>query len=247
MDDLSLLTALEVEAGRIGAVGPDGGDAAQPVPTCPGWSIGRVVGHVGLIHRWATALLAADPPTFISPSEVERPPRDASVFRWYREGVGPLLAELGRVDLGMPAHTWAGERDRRWWLRRLAHETGIHRFDVQNALSAPDPIAASAAADGIDELFEVFVPTNFDAAGFASAGHLGRTMHLHCSDIEGEWLVAFEASRLSVEHRHAKGDVAVNGRASDLFLTLWNREDSTTCRVFGDPKVLDAFLEASAF
>lgn len=248
MDDDALLAALRVEAGRVAAISGDDVDIDQPVAACPGWGVGRLVGHIGRVHRWATAMLQADPPAFIAPGDLgSAPPRDATVFEWYEEGLAPMYAELERVELERPVLTWAGEKDRRWWLRRLAHETAVHRFDAEQALSAPSPIDGPLAADGIDEMFEVFVPERFDAETFVKEGRAGETMHLHCTDVKGEWLVRFDADAVHVEREHAKGDVAVRGEASDLCLVLWNRLDAERCEVFGDRELFDRFLDAATF
>ncbi|MBI2704310.1 MAG: maleylpyruvate isomerase N-terminal domain-containing protein [Actinobacteria bacterium] len=247
MNDEALLGSLRLEAARVAAISGSDVDIEQPVAACPGWSVGRVVGHLGRVHRWASAMLQAEPPVFIDPGELEaRAPRDATVFDWYRDGVAALMGELERRDLGAPAFTWDGEHDRRWWLRRLAHETAVHRFDVEHALASASPVDADAAADGIAEFFELFVPRRFDAAAFAD-DYAGRTMHLHCTDVEGEWLIRFADEGVAVERVHAKGDVAVRGEASDLFLVLWNRLPHDNYDVFGDTDIFDHFLDAAAF
>ena len=38
------------------AAGPD-----APVPTCPGWTVRDLLAHQGMVHRWATAVVRADP------------------------------------------------------------------------------------------------------------------------------------------------------------------------------------------
>lgn len=248
VDDDALLAGLRVESRRVADISGDDADVQQPVAACPGWGVGRVVAHLGCVHRWATALLQADPPSFFGRGDIESSaPRDASVFDWYREGLGPMFDELQRGCLDDPVATWAGERPRRWWLRRLAHESAVHRFDVEHALTTPSPMDAELAADNIDELFDLFVPSEFDAARFSAGGNDGKTMHLHCTDVDGEWLIGFHEAGVSVDRRHAKGDVAVRGTASDLCLVLWNRQDVARCEVFGDAPLLDEFLDAAAF
>ena len=46
---------------------------------------------------------------------------------------------------------------------------------------------------------------------------LGReSIHLHCTDVHGEWMLAVdETGALAVTHEHGKGTVAIRGRASD--------------------------------
>ena len=98
------------------------------------------------------------------------------------------------------------------------------------------------ALDAVDELFEVILPWR----GTAELGSEmdGKTMHFHATDVgdepgEGEWLITLAGERLTVEHMHAKGDVAVRGTASDLLLLLWNRVSADRFEVFGDAGLLE--------
>jgi hypothetical protein len=157
------------------------------------------------------------------------------------------MLEAFEGDLDVTVHTWAGERPTRWWLRRLAHETAVHRWDAEAAGAGPEaarPIAREAAADGIDEMFEVFLPlVAEDLRGE------GETMHLHANDGPGEWQLSFDPDTVHVERTHGKGDVAVKGPASALLLILWNRLDLDTpgVEVFGDRAVADSWRQTARF
>ena len=70
------------------------------------------------------------------------------------------------------------------------------------------------------------------------------TVHLHCTDAEGEWLVANRDGEVTVTQEHAKGDVAARGTASDLLLFLWGRVPADALEVFGDADLLARFLQA---
>jgi len=193
-------------------------------------------------------MLRADPPTFVPPEDLESTvPQDETVFAWYAAGLDPMFAELQRCDLDRPVFTWAGQRERRWWLRRLTHETAIHRFDVEQALTTPSDVDAAVAVDGIDEMFDVFVPECFDHETFAKENGADQTVHLHCTDVDGEWLVRFGTDAVHVVREHAKGVVAVRGRASDLELVLWNRLAPERCQILGDTSLFDRFLDAASF
>ena len=57
-------------ATHIAAIGNDGklfAEAAEstsldnPVPGCPGWDVRELVRHLGMIHLWAAAHVAAQP------------------------------------------------------------------------------------------------------------------------------------------------------------------------------------------
>jgi hypothetical protein len=57
------------------------------------------------------------------------------------------------------------------------------------------------------------------------------SVHLHCTDSEGEWLVHPDGR---VEAIHAKGDAAIRGPASDLLLALYTRVPLSAVEVIGD-------------
>jgi predicted lipid carrier protein YhbT len=71
----------------------------------------------------------------------------------------------------------------------------------------------------------------------------GSSLHVHCTDVAGEWLVRADGDRLAVTREHAKGDAALRGRAEDLLLTLWGRPvpDGAVDTV-GDPAAAEAWL-----
>ena len=60
------------------------------------------------------------------------------------------------------------------------------------------------------------------------------TIHFHCTDADGEWLITRVGDDVVVTREHAKGDVAARGSASDLALFLWGRVGADQLEVFGD-------------
>ena len=104
---------------------------------------------------------------------------------------------------------------------------------------APTPIPTDLAVDGVDEFLTVFLarlPVG-DAVGEA-------TIHFHCTDADGEWLLTRVGDDVVVTREHAKGDVAARGSASDLALFLWGRVGADRLEVFGDAAALDRFRSA---
>jgi hypothetical protein len=88
-----------------------------------------------------------------------------------------------------------------------------------------DPVAASAA---LDELL-------VDGLAAVLGAHLEGSVHLHCTDVEGEWLVVPGANGvLTVTREHAKGACALRGTAEALLLALWGRTGLDTIDVIGD-------------
>jgi predicted lipid carrier protein YhbT len=116
----------------------------------------------------------------------------------------------------------------------MAFETIVHRWDAQTAAGEPPPFPADLAADGLDEHIG-----NLPWFGTAPRGD-GETLHVHCTDADGEWLLTQTPDALVVTREHAKADVALRGPASDLFLVLLGRRLPATVDVFG-AEALDAW------
>ena len=68
----------------------------------------------------------------------------------------------------------------------------------------------------------------------------GMSVHLHCTDTEGEWLIVRDGDDLVVTREHAKGDVAARGTASDVLRFLWGRGGADQLEVFGDARRVGA-------
>jgi uncharacterized protein (TIGR03083 family) len=222
-------------------------DPAAAVPSAPGWDTTDLLRHIGLIHTRSSVILrtgTTERPTR-SNGMLPEPPTDG-VLDWYRDALAALVVDLRAVDdPDRPVYSFSPKHGRAgFWPRRMAQETTIHRVDAEQAVGRPvAPIAPDLAVDGVDEVFEVFVPV---FAADRSPGD-GRTVHLHSTDAEGEWLIGFEPGAIVVEAGHAKGDAAVRGPAADLLLWLWGRGPLDGLDVFGDRAAAEALRELTTF
>ena len=97
------------------------------------------------------------------------------------------------------------------------------------------------ASDGIDEYFDLMLRRRItrDPAA-APTGSL----HLHCTDVDGEWLVRVVDGEYVIERAHAKGDAALRGPAEALLLRLWSRDSERLAELspVGDESVIAAWL-----
>lgn len=222
-------------------------DLAAPIAAVPEWDTTELLRHIGMIHSRVAVVLRTG--TMERPT-VENgmlaPPPETDHLRWYRATLADLLTQLRAIDdPDRPVYSFARDHQRaEFWPRRMAHETAVHRFDAEQAVGrATGPIAPEFAVDGIDELFSIFVAS---FAGSRSPGD-GRTVHVHATDAQGEWLIRFESGAVVVESGHAKGDAAVRGRAADLYLWLWGRVPLDRLEVLGDPAAAEALRTVTRF
>jgi uncharacterized protein (TIGR03083 family) len=234
MDAAAHLAALQTEAAALLAA--HAADPTAEVPSCPGWDRSALLAHTGMAQRWHLAQLEAGPAERVRYSTVPKPPEPSEVPGWFATGLHQLVNALVKVDPATTWATWSGPQPSAFFSRRMAHETAVHRWDAD-----PAPLDRALAVDGVDELFDVFIPL----IPADRLGGIAGTIHLHATDDgedEGEWLVTLGPEGIRAEHGHAKGDVALRGTASDLLLWAWNRVPvDDRFEVFGDTSLLDAW------
>ena len=151
--------------------------------------------------------------------------------RLVRRAASTSLADALRRGRARRAALWSWTPDRTagFWARRQANETAVHRYDAQLATGAT---AADRARARGRRHRRVLRADPVLAVGRSRARRPARSMHLHCTDGEGEWLVRLGADGVVVTREHAKGDVAARGTASDLVavpLRARRRSTSSTC------------------
>lgn len=206
-------------------------DFAAAVPACPGWDVHDLVRHIGQAHHWAEKIVrerADSPPAF---DKIALP--HGNELGWYEAGLEALLATFRAADPAVEVWTFGTVRTPLFWFRHQLHETTVHRVDAEQATGRVTAIDPAIAVDGVAEALEVFLPMQAKRRNSEAGG----TIHLHATDVHGEWLLTFGEGQVAVEEGHAKGDAAVRGTAADLYLWLWGRQDLGTLEVFGDAEL----------
>ena len=207
----------------------------ERIPSVEDWKVRDVIGHMGSGDQWVTGI-AGGLSGHDALARLEEAPKDDELIPWFRQCEAELHEALRTLPDGATGWTLRGkDQPLTFWRRRRAQENAVHRWDVESAAGAPSPIDAELAVDGVDEMFEVFLPRL--RSGTLPTG--GETIHLHATDCEGEWLLTMGPEGFAWEHGHAKGDVAARGSASDLLLFLWGRIPPARLEVFGDGALLD--------
>lgn len=239
------LLALEMD--RLADIAPSSLDLV--LPHIEGWTVHAVIGHTGWIARYVTRALTSDPDQPPSRADIPEPPAGPEVLDWFREARDPLFEAIDAVDPDRLYPTFTGPQPGHWWLRRLANEAAMHRWDVVAAAGSPEPIDRDLAREGIEEVLDVFAPHRLEFEVLAGSGE---TIHLHATDDGlpdgvGEWMITLGPDAISWEPGHAKGDVAARGSMSDLLLLLWSRIPPRRVDVFGDATILDRWQSAATF
>lgn len=229
----------------------DESDPATPIPTCPGWDLVALAKHTGIVHRWATQMICNDATERLDFRKVDRnlPDTAAGYGQWLRAGGAALVAALSSRPPEATVWTWGPGGTTGWWARRLAYETLVHHADAELAIGRTPIIQPGEAVDAIDEFF-----ANLPAAGSSFAPAVaelrgdGETVHFHATDAHGEWIITLTPAGFTVEHGHAKGDVAARATAADLLLLLYGRISASDAPIarFGDTALLDRWLSGSA-
>ena len=232
------LAALDEAASAFSRLLRDG-DPAAPVPSCPGWCVSDLAAHLGVVHRWATSVVAGGEVVEEGPG----PGDDEDLVVWFDQGAGALLEVLGATDPGRP--TWGfgpPPRVAGFWRRRQAHETAMHLVDLDLASGLAPRYPEALALDGVREVAEVFFPRQVRLGRIAP---LTRSLRLAPADIPGVDVVL--ASDGTSPPPAAEGaDATVSAPAEVLVRLLWGRAalDDDDIEILGDPQAAAEVLGA---
>ncbi|MFC4859120.1 maleylpyruvate isomerase N-terminal domain-containing protein [Actinophytocola glycyrrhizae] len=212
------------------AAGPE-----AEVPTCPGWTVHRLVRHIARVQ--AQVVLALDADAAGEAPRTERPPEDWDELLAFWDGqVDTMLTELARRGSGAPAWAFAGFSGTAFWARRQAHETAIHRLDAEHAAHGDDVphlvFDSEFAADGADEVLTIMV-ARFPA-------QVTGTVLVHAADAGRAWLVTLTTGAPPVVGKATDidTDASLVGTADAVYRALWKRP--STALVNGDPALVAA-------
>jgi uncharacterized protein (TIGR03083 family) len=230
-------------------------DLSTPIPTCPEWTMRELCVHTGRAHRWAAAITSAraqQPIPFREVPDGKLPAEPAERGEWLRGGAKRLTDAVAEAGAD-PVWTFNGAQSSLFWLRRMTHETAVHRADADVATGQPTELDPVLAADGIDEWL-------MDMSSIAWEGSdqrlralpEGRSIHVHVTDpgVAGEWTLYSEPGVITTQRGHAKADVALRGPATSLLLMLMRRMPLAAApgaEVLGDAAVLDNWLDVVKF
>lgn len=215
------LEAMDADVEALAACSTDLG---LPVPSCPGWTVRDLVGHVVGVYRHKIVALRTDqaPPERDEPWSGLGPDDDpVSALRSAYSELRELL--VARPDSAVTWSWWPPEQTVGFWVRRMAQETSVHRWDADAAVhgaTGAEPIDDDLATDGVDELLGWLAwewPPDM-----AQEGAAGQRVQVSTAD--HDWVVTLDPTQASIEHGTADDVVAMlAGAPGELVLELWGR------------------------
>nr|WP_240943159.1 maleylpyruvate isomerase N-terminal domain-containing protein [Planosporangium thailandense] len=124
----------------------------SPVPTCPGWTVEDLVRHVANLYLNVVVRRLRMPADTPKQDLAEEDPL-AAFDRGYAAMMDEFSARRPEDHVGQLPHETV-----RYWVRRMVHETAIHRLDAELAFTeAVSPIPSDQAIDGVDEMLTGFL------------------------------------------------------------------------------------------
>lgn len=230
-------------------------DPAAAVPSCPGWTVDDLAGHVAevYLHKAECIRLRAFP----RPWPPERQ-RGAGLTTELDTAWARLMEQLATHDPADPAATWH-EPDQTvgFWIRRMAHETVIHRVDAQLAAGIPvEAIPGDLALDDIDEVLTLFIgygstawAEEFAPVLEASDPRPVRITATAAGEVRS-WTVTVNPDRVRVAESspEAAADALpaaeAEGDADTMARWLWGRSEAGAVATGGDRALLDQLRRA---
>lgn len=245
----------------LAAGGPPGVGLGAKVPSCPEWTLGDLAVHLGMVHRFWAATVAAGPADaplpegdFLAPEGLGQ----EALLAWSLAGTEELLSSLRAAGPEGECWTWWGASDTPQTAAAVARhqvaEALVHTYDAQLTVGRPEPLPGPEALDAVDEFLHV------------GCGAMGpwpnepAVVVLRATD-GADWRLELTAagSHVSPASQRAGGSgldagagagaeggaealrarsVTARGSASDLLLALYGRVPMDSLDLDGDGEVL---------
>jgi uncharacterized protein (TIGR03083 family) len=231
----NLLDVLEVEGERL-ATSTIGSDLEAEIPQLPGMRLGEVVRHVGSVYRMVVSWLHDG----ARPTRWQRAPAEnQTLVDYLRAGLLEVVHELAQHNPLDGCPTWWPEHQNYgFWYRRLAHETTIHRYDVQmgGAAAMVGGIPPEIAVDGVDEILSLWFTHRLGVLGISDV-RPGR-IAIHTGD--RRWIAQITPTGTSAWRAEADEtvDAIVSSDPAGMYLWLWGRRPNAHVLEAGDPDVV---------
>jgi uncharacterized protein (TIGR03083 family) len=241
-----------IEQNRLFTEAVFSAESETPISTCPGWTMRHLIRHVGRAHRWAALIISTGADVTLDPRTVPegRPPDEADGARAWLLACPQVLfkavADAGGTEVTVA--TFDGPHPAWWWIRRLLHESTVHRADAVLAVGEQYELAPEMAADGIDEWLGRLALRPWPG-GLPIED--GEAVTLIATDVDLSWSMLGRGDSLQFLRNSTDSldGVQLTAKATDLFLALLRRRDveDAECCVEGDPNSWETFLALTPY
>ena len=246
--DVSDYIGFVAAEGDLFASAAEQGGLNVDIQPCPGWDMGDLVRHLGMIHLWAAANVAFPESDWMDIEELPdlvrywpdlagdgQYPDDAELVAWYRDTLANLIEVLKSAPADVAAFTFLpAPTSLTMWARRQASEIAIHRFDAEQARGITSHFDPQFATDMLDELMCGFAPRPrpIDLDG-------PEVIHVHAEDTDEHWYLTIGSERTETSRRGDHADLTLTGTAADLYVLLWNRAPESSVAMSGNADLID--------
>jgi uncharacterized protein (TIGR03083 family) len=174
-------------------------DLQRMVPQYPGWSMADLLSHVASIHG-RTTIICVD----LAQERVSGPglPLHGDVSRWFEETLDSMLEALAVTDHEATVWGFGSNPTVGFWQRRMLIESGVHRWDAEQAWDEKRPLLDAVSIAGLDEFSEMWLPRLPTVP----------TISVTATDLGRSWV--FGGGQPAVD---------IEGSASEIYLRLMSR------------------------
>ena len=222
------------------ADGLTGADLSARVPSCPEWSLGGLLRHLGAAHGWIEEVVRTraqepipDPSRDVDGDDSGEPP-----VRWLLDGAERLAATIAAAGPEVTVWTPLGQMPVSFFARRMVHETLVHRADAMLAAGREFTAAPDVVTDAVDEWMALdALPQHFEfnPAKRALLGP-GRTLSFRATDADVAWHIDLTGDAIVNQRGESPAAVTVEAPLTDLLLIIYRRKDPIG--VTGDAELL---------
>jgi uncharacterized protein (TIGR03083 family) len=227
-------------------------NGSTPVPSCPGWTVTDLVGHVAAVYLHKVECMVGGVEPDAWPPEGLSEEAESDPLGLLDRAYAALGHELDTRPPEAPSGGWyAPDLTAGFWTRRMAQETVIHRLDAELAAGVPAaPIPDDLAVDGIDEFLYVFLEYGTTAwlewAREVLADTDGAGVRLVTTG--GTWLIRPTPDGVHVTTDGAGASVVeVSAAPGDMLQWVWGRAGDEAVTVTGDAERIVALRKIFTF
>ena len=208
--------------------------------------------HVGRAHRWAQRITEtrAQKPIDMSAVDLELPGTTSRYGPWLCSGAAAFSAAVQSASTRTAVWSWSDDHSVGFWLRKITHDTIIHRIDAELTVGLRPSLPPQTASDGVADLLAAI-------ATLSNAGHpdpifkglrgLGETLQLQATDTADEWFVTRTPEGVHWTPGRGAADAIVRGDALNLLLALYRRAPIQVVDVIGNETLVDHWIARSSF